>query len=361
VSFRSHARPSVANHICRPQLWHRPLQRYQPQRTYPRPNVQHAPINYIESSNVGPNRTVNLVIASLNADDISWTSKLDIPNLNIIRYVSDAPVGPYYPPVPRKGREALIYLTYFYQFYDKLPDISIMIHPHEDPWHIEGVLQQSMLFTLSHLDLEVVHRRQYANLRVDWTQACPAWIDTTKTPKTASKQEEPYMHAALVENFGMSDAEVPKIMSGPCCAQFAVTKEAVLRNPRSQYKRSMDWLVATRLSDYLSGRTWEHMWPVLFRGEAIDCPPEWEVYCAMYHICFENRDGPSEYNRLWREKEALKEDTEFWREILNPHAGFRARKRIKEIELLLEAQIFVALERGKEASIRDDIGSLYEP
>lgn len=306
------------------------------------------------------NRTVNLVIASRKADDISWTSKLDLPNLNIIRYVIDAPSAAYHPPVSGKGREALVYHTYFYDFYDKLPDISIMIHPHEDPWHIEGVLQQSMLFTLSQLDLEVVQSRQYANLRVSWTQACPDWIDTTKTPEQALKQEEPYMHSALVENFGISDTEVPDIFAGPCCSQFAVTRQAVRRNPRHQYKRSMDWLVETSLSEYISGRTWEHMWPYLFKGEAIDCPSEWKVYCAMYHVCFEERDAPSEYNRHWAEKEALKEDTEFWREILNPQAGVRARKRIQEIEVRLKMELTVALQRGSTDMIRASAGNLYE-
>lgn len=306
------------------------------------------------------NKTVNLVIASLETDDISWTAKLHLPNLKIVRYVIDAPGAEYHPPVLGKGREALVYHTYFYDFYDKLPDISIMIHPHEDPWHIEGVLQQSMAFTLSHLDLEVVRTRQYANLRVSWTQACPAWIDTTKSPEQALKQEEPYMHSAFVDNFGMSDTEVPGILAGPCCSQFAVTREAVLRNPRHQYKRSMDWLVGTSLSDYISGRIWEHMWPYLFMREAIDCPLEWKVYCAMYHVCFEDRDGPSEYNRLWKEKDALKEDIEFWREILDPQAGVRARKRIQEIEQLLEAKLKAALQRGTLGSIRATVGNVYE-
>ena len=31
------------------------------------------------------------MVASLEADDISWTAKLDLPNLSIIRYVIDAP------------------------------------------------------------------------------------------------------------------------------------------------------------------------------------------------------------------------------------------------------------------------------
>ncbi|KAB5542774.1 hypothetical protein GE09DRAFT_1175405 [Coniochaeta sp. 2T2.1] len=298
------------------------------------------------------NKTVNLVIASMAADDVSWTAELNLPNLNIIRYVIDAPEAAYRPPVTGRGREGLVYHTYFYDFYENLADVSIMIHPHEDPWHIEGVLQQSMLFTLSQLDLDVVQCRQYANLRVSWTEACPDWINTTKTPEEAAKKEEPYMHSALVANFGMPDNEVPEIMAGPCCSQFAVTREAVQKNSRQQYKRSIDWIVDTSLSDYISGRTWEHMWPYLFKRQAIDCPSEWEVYCAMYHVCFEDRDAPADYNRLWKEKNALKEDTEFWREIVNPQAGVLARKRMKELDLILQRDVAAALERGAVDSIR---------
>jgi hypothetical protein len=46
------------------------------------------------------NITVNLVLATKASDDISWTSRLRIPNLNIIRYVSDDEVStrlPFFP------------------------------------------------------------------------------------------------------------------------------------------------------------------------------------------------------------------------------------------------------------------------
>ena len=51
--------------------------------------------------------TVHLVIASTKADDTSWTSRLTIPNLTILRYISDDHSAPFHPPKP-KGREALI-------------------------------------------------------------------------------------------------------------------------------------------------------------------------------------------------------------------------------------------------------------
>lgn len=292
------------------------------------------------------NLSVNLVLATLKKDDTSWTSKLDIPNLKIIRYVSDDPTAQYHPPVPRKGREALIYHTYFYDFYDDLPDLSIMIHAEEDPWHIEGVLQQSMIFTLSQLDLERARQRGYANLRANWEHACPAWLDTTKTPDESHKQEEPYMRAAFEANFG--PLEVPRFLGGPCCSQFVVSKEAVRQHPRSQYKRSLDWLVDTSWSDYIAGRTWEHMFPWLFRGEAIDCPDEANTYCAMYGICFEKASDSARYNKLWLEKRDLMESTEVLREILNPQEGVKARERMAEIAAVLREQLIDALDRGRD-------------
>lgn len=39
------------------------------------------------------NITVNLVLATTASDDISWTSRLKIPNLKIIRYVSNDQVS----------------------------------------------------------------------------------------------------------------------------------------------------------------------------------------------------------------------------------------------------------------------------
>lgn len=304
----------------------------------------------LASGGLASNLSVNLVLATLKADDISWTAKLDIPNLKIIRYVSDDMTAPYHPPVPRKGREALIYHTYFYDFYDDLPDLSIMVHAEENPWHIEGVLQQSMLFALSRLDLDRARQRGYANLRVNWENACPGWLDTTKTADESDKQEEPYMREAMEANFG--PLEVPRILGGPCCSQFAVTREAVRRHPRGQYERSRDWLVETGLSDYISGRTWEHMFPWLFRGEATDCPREAEAYCGMYGICFERDEAPARYNRLWQEKRDLMEATELLREILNPQAGVRARARMAEIDAILREGIVDALKRGQDEARR---------
>jgi len=320
----------------------------------PAPRLDLAQYPYPATSNT----SVNLVIASLSTDDMSWTTQLRIPNLRIIRYVSDSTTAPYRPPVPRKGREATIYFQYLHDFYDDLPDVSILIHPHERAWHIDGVLQQSMLFSLSRLDLAEVQRRGYANLRVSWKDACPAWINTTTPPELSTKGEEPFMAAAFRDNFPAEP--VPEIMAGPCCSQFAVTRDTIRRRPRDQYARSRDWLVQTPLTDYISGRTWEHMFPFLFLRENSDCAVEWKAYCRMYHICFDEPAKAPRYNDLWTEREDLKEQLRFFRELIDPRGAAAARKRTAEIDAILEEDIAAAIERGKDERLRQQgVGDLF--
>ncbi|ORY71816.1 uncharacterized protein BCR38DRAFT_480295 [Pseudomassariella vexata] len=300
---------------------------------------------YPPNPNTG-NISVNLVLATVSKDDISWTSKLHqhIPNLNLIRYISDDPSATYHPPAA-KGREALMYHTYFYDFYDSLPDVSILVHAHETAWHVDAALRSSMVFSLSRLDLTEAQKLGYVNLRASWYQACPAWINTTKTPEESEKQEEPWMGEAFRANFGR-EVQTPEILAGPCCSQFAVSREAVRSRPRDQYKRSMEWLLETEWSDYIAGRTWEHMWAWLFKEVAVDCAVEYKKLCRMYGVCFEGQASLDLFNDLFKEKEGLREATEFWRELWDPDKAQKARDRMGEIEGILDRTMGEAVRNG---------------
>ncbi|KAI1455361.1 hypothetical protein F4805DRAFT_436523 [Annulohypoxylon moriforme] len=265
----------------------------------------------------GSDITVNLVIATLSKDDISWTQNIEIPNMH--------------------------------DFYDSLPDITIFTHADDSPWHVEGTLNSSLTFALSHLDLNEVLKRQYFNLRVSWENACPNWINTSKTDDDWSKQEEPYMHEAFSENFATN--KVPEILAGPCCSQFAATREAVRRHPKSQYRINMDWLIQTHWNDYISGRVWEHMWPWLFIGKAVDCDVEWQAYCKMYHICFDPKSR-SRLISLKEEKNELEMKTGLLEGLLDLLRGFEVRKRLQEINAILAEELEKALERGKDEAVR---------
>ncbi|TPX12547.1 uncharacterized protein E0L32_000724 [Thyridium curvatum] len=279
------------------------------------------------------NFTVNLVIASTSKDDTTTAQ--------------------YRPPVPRVGREAMIYHTYFHDFYDSLPDLSIMIHPHEKPWHIEPALAQSMLFALNNLDLGVAHQRGYANLRVGWKESCPDWVDTSREYGDERRpMEAPYMAGAMYHNFGVYGSDLPRYFGGPCCSQFVVTKEAVHRHPREQYKRSTDWLAETSWPDWITGRTWEHMFPWMFTGNAVDCPMEWKVFCGMYHVCFKDPSTITDINDLWEERQDLLDNMDLWQWMRHPQIVMRSNSRVREIEDIVRWEVARAMARGQDEDIR---------
>ncbi|KAK0939749.1 hypothetical protein LTR48_001151 [Friedmanniomyces endolithicus] len=290
--------------------------------------------------------TVHLVIASTKADDTSWTSRLTIPNLTILRYISDDPSAPFHPPKP-KGHEALIYFTYLHDFYDSLPDLTLFIHASETPWHVEGTLLRNTTFALSQLNLhKVLQQRHYFNLRVTWRAGCPAWIDTTKTHSDFDEAEEPFMAEAWRANFGV-DEPVPDTLGGPCCSQFAVTREAIRRRPREQYRFSRDWIVDSTWSDAILGRVCEHMWPRLFTDEASDCGyAERGSLCQMYGVCFESEGELEGYKELWEERERLKERMSFLRAVWDAKKAAGAKGRFGEVNDEIERQLSVAWRRG---------------
>lgn len=302
--------------------------------------------NTTPSSPTQSNLTTNLVVATTAKDDISWTDNLhnDIPNLTILRYVSDNSTAQFHPPVA-KGREALMYFTYMHDFYDALPDVTIFVHAEELSWHVEGTLLKNTSFALSQLNLaRVVEERGYFNLRVTWRAGCPAWIDTRKSYWNYKKQEEPYMSEAWRANF---DDPVPDVLAGPCCSQFAVSRAAIRRRPREQYERSIKWMLQTSWGDHIVGRVWEHMWPWLFKEEVKDCAPQRESLCSMYGICFEDDSRMDDYMELWEERNRLKWQMSYLPASWAPERAAEASEKMYEVKDEIERRLGEALARGR--------------
>ncbi|CZT16106.1 uncharacterized protein RCC_01947 [Ramularia collo-cygni] len=304
--------------------------------------------------------TTNLVIASVKSDDISWTSRLQglIPNLRIIRYVSNDQTAQYHPARP-KAREALMYLTYLQDFYHDLADINIFIHADERSWHMDATLRKSLTFALTQLDLAQVVERGYFNLRT-WAgdnpeHDCPNGFNTSKTALDSPKGEERLMAPVFLANFPGED--LPEILAGPCCSQFAVSKAAVLSRPIEQYQRSAQYLIDSPWPDQPVGRPWERLWPYLFQKRAIDCNSEWRTLCRMYGVCFPGQEeGHQRYESLWKEKDQLEEKIGLWREIWSPRMIRKDRSRLRDVEHELEEMLLQALSHGLDMAVRQEAG-----
>jgi len=243
--------------------------------------------------------SVNIVIAATNDTNYRWLKNVTIPNKRIIPYFADDQNATYHP-LTNKGNEALVYLSYLYEHYDILPEISIFLHGHERAWHHHALLEGSMLYTLNHLDLTEVFHRQYLNLHVDWPNACPDWINTAwPFEDPIGKPEGPFMEEAFMANF--PGDPLPQFLNQPCCSQFAVTRKAIRSVPREQYKQKIDWLLNVEMDNSLVGRIWEHMWQYLFLKKPVDCPIEYKALCRGWHICFENQEIFLEWNEIWHD------------------------------------------------------------
>lgn len=57
---------------------------------------------------------------------------------------------------------------------------------------------------------------------------------------------------------------MPEVVGVPCCSQFAVSRDQVLRRPKADYERYYNWVLSTELSDDVSGRVLEYSWHIIF-------------------------------------------------------------------------------------------------
>lgn len=94
----------------------------------------------------GGSPSVHLVVATTSKEDYSWVKELKVPGMKVIPYVADNTSAPHHAKA-NKGHEAMMYHQYFYDFYDELPDIAILIHSQARSWHVEALLDQRYAFS----------------------------------------------------------------------------------------------------------------------------------------------------------------------------------------------------------------------
>ena len=56
-----------------------------------------------------------------------------------------------------------------------------------------------------------------------------------------------------------SSRDIPAELAAPCCAQFAVIQQQVLKRSKPEYEHSHTWLVEAKMSDDISGRKLEYV------------------------------------------------------------------------------------------------------
>jgi Protein of unknown function (DUF3431) len=253
----------------------------------------------------GQNYSRTVVIASLSQENTKWLSNLaDDPDLSTAVYVVDKPKAPFTVP-KNKGHEAMVYLTYIIDHYDRLSDLTMFMHAHRVTWHNNDLLFSDAIETIQRLSSPKVIRDGYMNLRCHWDPGCPDHIHpSVQDDKNGNVPEAVVIGRAWLELFPDAVAP-PAVLSQPCCAQFALSKARILNLPLDRYIFFRIWLLNTDIDDRVSGRIWEYVWQYIFAGVDEFCPVESICYCDGYGICFGNEENFQEWFAIRKKSREL--------------------------------------------------------
>jgi hypothetical protein len=216
-----------------------------------------------------PHLSKALIIASTTASNLTWLpSPKNSPWTQHI-YVVDDPSASLTVPV-NKGNEAMVYLTFIIDHYHDLPDVMFFHHDHSQAWH----QLFSSSFELGHLNPQTVINQKYVSPRClpDCENIIQLSGDVVPLHdlKSASRdiQISTILHEFLRDEEGKR-LPVPEKIAAPCCAQFAVSREAVLKRKRETWEGLRRWLIETEVGSRASGRVLEYTWHLWFGMDAV--------------------------------------------------------------------------------------------
>ena len=256
---------------------------------------------------VGMRYTKTLVVPRTKKEDVLWITESfgGDEYIKAAIYTVDDETAELRPP-ENKGHEVMVYLTYIIDSYHNLADVNIFLHSHRFAWHNNEILESDSVEMVNRLSAERVQREGFMNMRCSWEPGCPSWMHPGNVQEDINKQEEAMLARSWSELFPLDPT--PNVLAQPCCAQFAISRDRVQSLPLERYQFYRDWLLSTRLSDYISGRVWEYLWQFVFTGKPIVCPAEHICYCDGFGVCFGGVEKYEEYRAKERERLLLEQE-----------------------------------------------------
>ena len=282
-----------------------------------------------EAKPAGSNYTRALVIAKTKEEDVDWVNHESLDAVQKMVYTVDDRHAQLRVP-KNKGHEVMVYLTYIIDHYDELPDVAMFMHAHEFAWHQNDLLNNDAVEMVKRLSSERVSREGYMNLRCHWMPGCPDWMHPGTVEEDINKQEEMVMAQAWAELF--PDRAIPEVLSQPCCAQFAISRERIRMRSLERYRFFREWMLRTPLDDKISGRVWEYLWQVVFTDQAVFCPNQWACYCDGYGVCFDSEKEFDYWFELRWKGHVLDLELKEWRKKAEKVEEYRQQGRLVGIE-----------------------------
>ncbi|KAL0477982.1 hypothetical protein AKO1_002285 [Acrasis kona] len=190
--------------------------------------------------------------------DTSWVRRY-LPEYSHVVYTKLDLASKYNVP-HNKGKEAHIYLKFIIDHYHNLPNHTIFLHGHgSESWHDTRLYR-----TIKNLD----YNEEYKNL--NWHHH----YDLERDWKDEYEKTRDHWPEVFVK-YGIP---FPERICYYCCAQFMVSKEAILRRPFNFYKEYYDWMADTQVDDYYTSRISEYTWHMVFGQDPVQKRIKWSQY-----------------------------------------------------------------------------------
>ncbi|KAK3049640.1 hypothetical protein LTR09_009061 [Extremus antarcticus] len=220
-----------------------------------------------------------IVVGQMGSENTDWVRTEMTEWQNAIYYV-DLPANEVSPSGLKtkmnKAKEATPYLTYIVDNYPDFPDVMAFIHAHRrgmEAWHNDAPSYDAV-HMLNSLRLDTILKRGYVNMRCNNEIGCPDEVQPFRDPPQEDKHAEhayPYVYANFFNVSWEEMKEQIPIVATQCCAQFAVSREQMLKKPKSEYERYLRFLEETHYDDDVAGRVLEYMWHIIFERDAVHC------------------------------------------------------------------------------------------
>ena len=241
-----------------------------------------------------------VVMGKLSTEDTDWVSQ-ELSGWQHAIYAVDLDANETSPTGLRtkmnKARESMPYLTYIIDNYPDFPDVVAFIHPHRrsmpKAWHNDARGNDAVNM-LTDLRLDTVLDRGYVNLRCNGEVGCPDEVQPFREPPNLEKHAEhafPYVYGHFFNATFTEMREKISVVATQCCAQFAVSREQLLKLPKYEYDRYRTFLEETHYDDATSGRVMEYMWHIIFGRDAVHCENMFDCWCQVYGRCFGHGRG----------------------------------------------------------------------
>lgn len=263
--------------------------------------------------------TIHLIVAGSNSQSVSFATSLALPSIVPLRFTPDIIAA------SAKGREAMVFLSYIFDFYESLPDICIFVHGYGDDAleynPFEG-LKGAIAEMLEKLDLDAVLENGFVP------------FDFRPTLEATHYEQDPIVLGTFLGHF----PEVPRFEPPPVLnsstSMFALSSSRIRSIPRQRYKQHLDLLKVSYPVNPTALTAWDQFWSFRFTGSGMAPMPSKNL-CKNWGLCFVSQ---FEFERWLTARKELEKEKH--------RADIKGEIRAKEV--MVEQMRIQAWERGKD-------------